>query len=580
MPIFELPSALVNQIAAGEVVERPASVVKELVENSLDAAATSIEIDIEAGGLRRIRVRDNGTGIAADELLMAMARHATSKIATLEDLESVRSLGFRGEALPSIGSVSRFRLVSATAGASAAAELQYDASATPLVSPAAHPVGTTIEVEDLFFNVPARRKFLRTEKTEFGHIDKLFRRLALSRFDVGWKLSHNRREIFNLPAAADRHAQERRLARLVGDGFITSALHIDHAAAGMRLNGWIAAPTFSRSQPDLQYFYINGRSVQDKVLRHALRHAYRDVLFHGRHPAYVLFLEMEPTTVDVNAHPAKLEVRFRDSRSVHGFVSSTVEQALASTQPGEREHAPTLLSESPGHPAPPRQGALAVQQQLETYRKLHEPWSGVAEQPDTGLDDQTPHPLGTAIAQLHGIYILAQTAEGLVMVDMHAAHERIVYEQLKSQPLPATQPLLVPVVVNVSESEANLAERHGETFSGLGIGLDRSGPSSLSVREVPVQLQQADVAKLVRDVLADLDEHGHSHRIEDHRDHLLATMACHGSVRAHRQLTITEMNALLRQMEQTPRADQCNHGRPTWLKLSLPELDRLFLRGQ
>lgn len=582
MPIRELPSELINQIAAGEVVERPASVVKELVENSLDAGATSIEIDVEGGGIRRIRVRDDGCGIAADQLPLAVARHATSKIASLEDLENVRSLGFRGEALPSIASVSRFSIIS-NSGAAAAEWSAATSQATPQLRPASHPRGTTVEVRELFHNVPARRKFLRTEKTEFGHIEKLLRRLALSRFDVGWKLRHNRRDVFNLPRATNRVSEEQRVAQLCGENFIGNALHVDHHGAGLRLHGWIAAPTFSRSQADLQHFYVNSRAVVDKLLRHAASHAYRDVLFHGRYPAYLLFLELDPAGVDVNAHPAKLEVRFRDGRLIHGFISQTLEQALAETRPaGNRGRGPTLLDGQVPAAGPRQQAApLRVHEQLETYRRLHQ---APAPQDATSADcedaDGAEMPLGTAIAQLHGIYILAQTQEGLVIVDMHAAHERIIYEQLKAEPVPPGQPLLVPVPVSVSVTEANLAEQHHAVFSAVGLDVHRSGPQSLSVREIPVVLGETDINALLHDMLADLAEHGQSARVEQRRDHLLATMACHASVRANRSLSVPEMNALLREMERTPRANQCNHGRPTWLKLSLPELDRLFLRGQ
>ncbi len=581
MPIRELPSVLINQIAAGEVVERPASVLKELIENSLDAGASHIRVDLEGGGIRRLRVRDDGSGIDAAELPLALARHATSKIASLADLDEVRSLGFRGEALPSMASVSRLQIVSRPAGADSGWQLSADAGRLGEVAPAPHPPGTSVEVRDLFFNVPARRKFLRTEKTEYAHLEKLFRQLALSRFDVDWKLLHNGREVFSLPAATDRLGQEQRIATLCGEPFIANALHIDHEAAGLRLSGWIAAPTFSRSQPDLQHFLVNGRVVQDKVLRHAVRHAYRDVLFHGRHPAYVLFLEMDPADVDVNAHPAKQEVRFRDGRSVHGFVSHTIEHALAATTPSVAGQAPAqVVHGARSAPAAPlqRQATLDVHEQIESYRRLHDvPASAGGE--GAGTPEDELHPLGTALAQVHGIYIVAQTPDGIVVVDMHAAHERIVYEQMKARPTPETQPLLVPVSVTVAKAEADLAEANRELFDAVGLGVDRGGPETLLVREVPAMLAGTDVEQLLRDVLADLSEQGRSARLESFRDHVLATMACHGSVRANRQLTLPEMNALLRQMERTPRADQCNHGRPTWMRLTLAELDRLFLRG-
>ena len=580
MPIRELPSVLINQIAAGEVVERPASVLKELVENSLDAGAGQIRIDVEGGGIRRLRVRDDGSGIVPAELPLALARHATSKIESLADLDVVRSLGFRGEALPSMASVSRLDIVSRPAGADSGWQLNADAGRLGEVAPAAHPPGTSVDVRDLFFNVPARRKFLRTERTEYAHLEKLFRRLALSRFDVAWRLRHNRRVVFDLPAAHDRLGQEQRIATLCGEAFIANALHVDHEAAGLRLSGWIAAPTFSRSQPDLQHFLVNGRVVQDKVLRHAVRHAYRDVLFHGRHPAYVLFLEMNPAELDVNAHPAKQEVRFRDSRSVHGFVSHTVEHALAATTPGAAGQAPTRVAHAAPAGSVQHQAPLRVHDQIQSYRRLHDA-PAEAGAPQTGAQPRDEdRPLGTALAQVHGIYIVAQTPDGIVVVDMHAAHERIVYERMKAQATPETQPLLVPLSVTVAQAEADLAEASGEIFEAVGLRVDRSGPRTLLVREVPVMLAGADVEQLLRDVLADLAEHGRSDRLQSYRDHVLATMACHGSVRANRQLTLQEMNALLREMEHTPRADQCNHGRPTWMRMTLAELDRLFLRGQ
>ncbi|MBT8135910.1 MAG: DNA mismatch repair endonuclease MutL [Gammaproteobacteria bacterium] len=573
MPIRELPLNLVNQIAAGEVVERPASVLKELLENSLDAGATRIAVEIEAGGLRRITVRDDGAGIAPDELVLALARHATSKITTLDDLDAVASLGFRGEALPSMASVSRLELTSRMAGEESAWRVVADGGRLGEPVPIAHPHGTSVEVRDLFHNVPARRKFLRTEKTEFGHLDRTFRRLALSRFDVDFSLQHNRREAQRLPAAPTRMEQERRVAAVCGDAFIASAMHIDHAAAGLRLWGWIAAPTFSRSQSDLQYFYLNGRALSDKLVRHAVRHAYRDVLFHGRHPAYLLYLEMDPQQVDVNAHPAKHEVRFRDGRTVHDFVSRTVEQALATTRPAGQVAGPARITGTQ-----PVQQGLPVREQIENYARLLE-----SIEPAENSDEQSALPLGSAVAQIHGVYILAQTTDGLIIVDMHAAHERVVYEQLKSSVSAgslAAQPLLVPITINVAESEAELAAANAELFAELGMDVSRSGPVSIGVHAVPAMLVNSDIEQLVRDTLADIAAHGRSARLAQHRDHLLATMACHGSMRANRQMTLPEMNALLRQMEQTPRADQCNHGRPTWTRLSMAELDRLFLRGQ
>ncbi|WP_405222402.1 DNA mismatch repair endonuclease MutL [Lentisalinibacter sediminis] len=596
MAIRVLPEHLVNQIAAGEVVERPASVVKELVENSLDAGARSIEVDIEAGGARLIRVRDDGAGIPEAEVGLALARHATSKIDSLDDLEAVASLGFRGEALPSIASVSRLSLTSRAAGAGTAWRVGADNGAVSEPVPAAHPEGTTVEVRDLFFNTPARRRFLRTEKTEFQHIDRALRRLALSRFDVQFTLTHNGRSVMHLPATTDGAGRLRRLSQVLGERFAAECIEVEREAQGIALAGWLALPTYSRSQADLQYSYVNGRAVRDKVLMHAVRHGYRDVLFHGRHPAYVLSVSLDPARVDANAHPAKHEVRFRDSRSVHEFVFRSIEEALAGTRPGARPAAaavaaPTTLPEF-------RQSAMPLAaadwpaaesgaaEPLAAYAAL----SGSGEAGTTGTHAQTPPPaagavppLGYALAQLHGIYILAENADGLILVDMHAAHERITYERLKrsfADRNVVRQPLLVPRAVEVSRAEADLAEQHAEEFREVGLVLDRHGPESVVIREIPTLLAASAAEELVRDVLADLAEHGTSSRIAGHVDELLATMACHHSVRANRAMSVPEMNALLRAMETTDRADQCNHGRPTWTALGLRELDRLFLRGQ
>ncbi len=594
MPIRQLPSTLINQIAAGEVVERPASVVKELMENSLDAGATRIEVTVEEGGTRRLCVRDNGQGIPADELPLAIARHATSKIASLGDLASVTSLGFRGEALPSIASVSHFTITSRTASSDTGVRLVVEGGRASEPRPAAHAVGTTVDVRDLFFNVPARRKFLRTPKTEFGHLEKVFKRIALSHFDRGFRLTHGSRQVADLPPAPDREARERRVADLLGPEFMANCLHLEHSAAGLTLNGWLALPTYSRSQADRQYFYVNRRMIRDKVISHAVRLGYQDVLFHGRHPAYVLFLDMDPRGVDVNAHPSKTEVRFRDSRTVHDFVFRTIEQLLATT--ASERPAPTAV-EAPAFAASSRPLPLRVGDHVQAYERLHEapppmppdipPQSErrahpPAFEPTAGADEDDM-PLGTAIAQLHSIYVLAQNRRGLIVVDMHAAHERITYEQMKKQVADgslASQPLLIPIVMRVASSEADSVEQHKGDFARLGFELDRSGPEAVTVRAVPVLLQDVDAEALVRDVLADVAEHGRSARIERRIDELLATMACHGSIRANRSLTIDEMNALLRTMEVTPRADQCNHGRPTWTALSMQELDRLFLRGQ
>ncbi len=599
MPIRLLPPQLVNQIAAGEVVERPASVLKELLENSLDAGARSLAIDIEQGGRRLIRVRDDGLGIPREELTLALSRHATSKIADLDDLERVVSLGFRGEALPSIASVSRLLLASRTPDADSGWQVRGDGSDRfEAPEPVAHPVGTTVEVRDLFFNTPARRKFLRTDATEFRHVEDVVRRIALSRPGVAIELNHNRRTLWRLRAAGDRLAQEQRLAKLCGEPFVAECRYLERESGGFRLHGWIGLPTFSRSQADLQYFFVNGRAIRDKVIAHAVRQAYQDVLYHGRHPAFVLFLDMDPAEVDVNVHPTKHEVRFRDSRAVHGFISHTLGEVIAAERPGMVNRAPVPAGLSSGQggaagvmpavPAPaPRQQPmpLAVREQVAAYAALHPPVpEPAAEVAPAGAEPaETVPPLGYAIAQLHGVYILAQNAEGLVMVDMHAAHERITYERLK-QGLEGdgirAQPLLVPLTLAVSEREADLAEAHPEVFSELGFEVDRSGPEQVRVRQVPALLVEADVAQLVRDVLADLAEHGMSGRLREAANAVLSTMACHGSVRANRELTLPEMNALLREMEGTERSGQCNHGRPTWVAWSLAELDQWFLRGR
>lgn len=601
-----LPDALINQIAAGEVVERPASVVKELVENSLDAGAGRIEVELEQGGVKLLRVRDDGGGIPRDQLALALARHATSKIGDLDDLERVVTLGFRGEALPSIASVSRLELVSCARGCDDAWRLE--GAGDGAVAPAPHPPGTTVTVRDLFYNVPGRRKFLRTERTELGHIEDILRRQALSRFDVGWSLRHGPRALLELRPARSAEARERRLAEICGKGFVEHVLGLDHTAAGMRLWGWIALPTFSRSQTDLQYFFVNGRAVRDRLAAHAVRQGYQDVLYHGRHPAFVLYLELDPTVVDANAHPAKQEVRFRNGRLVHDFLFRTIHEVLAEaragTPAGPAQEAcpadePALAAAAPAaegagaglrlRAAPQQAGlGLSVADQVEAYGRLYggagfapahtQSPAVVAE----GGGGETP-PLGYALAQLHGVYILAQNAEGLVLVDMHAAHERITYEQLKaSQGAEGirSQPLLLPPTIALSSRELALAEEHADTLEALGLELRPVGPDRLSVRRVPALLADADVERLVRDLLSEVAEFGASRRVSEALDEVLSTMACHGSVRANRRLELAEMNALLRAMERTERSGQCNHGRPTWIQLSLAELDRLFLRGR
>ena len=608
--IQQMPNQLINQIAAGEVVERPASVVKELLENSLDAGASRIDIDVEQGGIKLIRIRDNGQGIHRDDLRLALSRHATSKIRSLDDLERVRSLGFRGEALPSIASISRMTLTSRQAnGEGWAVQGRTDQDAE--LKPAPHGPGTTVEVRDLFYNVPARRKFLKTDKTEFGHLDDVVKRIALSRFDVDLSLVHNQKTVRQMRAADDRSGREKRIAEVCGRAFVEQALHMEFAAAGLSIHGWIAQPSFSRSQADMQYFFVNGRMIRDKLVSHAIRQSYQDVLYHGRHPAFVLYLELDPELVDVNAHPTKHEVRFRESRLVHDFIFRSIHQALAEVRPGEGAAAPStppsqltgasmagfgqaagygsspgyVSGRGPGH-GPGYGGEqhsmrLQVQEQMQAY-------SSLAANGDTGAAGETDQaedipPLGFAIAQLHGVYILAQNVRGLVVVDMHAAHERITYERLKQaldQGRVRSQPLLVPIAIAVSEKEAALAESHGAIFTELGFELDRAGPESLKIRQVPVILARGDAEALVRDVLSDLVTYGDSKRIREAINQVLGTMACHGSVRANRQLNIAEMNALLRDMETTERSGQCNHGRPTWTQFSLGEIDKWFLRGQ
>ncbi len=600
--IRQLPAQLVNQIAAGEVVERPASVAKELIENSLDAGADRIEIDVERGGIKLLRVRDNGEGIAREDLALALCRHATSKIAEVADLQSIATLGFRGEALPSIASVSRLELSSRHRDADQAWCVRGDGSDQPGEPvPASHPVGTTVQVRDLFYNTPARRKFLRTDKTELSHLEQLVRRVALARCDVRFRLTHNGRLLFDLaPVAGEGGTAGNRLQELVGAGFPEHALTLDQTAVGMRLHGWVASPGFSRSQSDLQFFYVNGRMVRDKLVAHAVRLAYQDVLHQGRQPAYVLYLELPPVLVDINVHPAKHEVRFREGRQIHDFIFRALHRRLAEGRaqagPAPVEGPPPAtgmpdlgsarsMPEDPG----PRQRPmpLRVAEGPDRYRSDFESQRpGSSRDADTGQEngaDTGLPPLGYAIAQLQGVYILAQTADGLVIVDMHAAHERIGYERLKrswEEGAIRGQPLLVPVMVQVAPWEADLAESNLELFRRLGVGLDRMGEGSLVVREIPALLQGADAERLLRDLLSDFAVHGRSERIREEINGVLATLACHRSVRANRRLEPEEMNALLRDLERTERADQCNHGRPTWIKLSGPELDRLFLRGR
>jgi len=586
VPIRALPDSLVNQIAAGEVVERPSSVVKELLENSLDAGARSVTVEVEQGGKRLVRVTDDGCGIPREELQVALQRHATSKIASLEDLEAIGSLGFRGEALSSIASVSRLKLTSRTAGAEHAWQVAARAGETAAAVPAAGDAGTRVELRDLFYNVPARRKFLRTDRTEFQHVDELVRKMALARFDVAFELISDGRVVRRLPVADTPEQRAERVAKLCGEEFLAHAVVVDEQRGDLGLSGWVAEPRFNRAQADRQFFFVNGRAVRDRVIAHAVRQAFRDVLFHGRHPAFVLFLEMPPRLVDVNVHPQKHEVRFRDSRTVHDFLYSSLHRCLADAGVGAGALRPGAAVAEAGAPAAitpfPRQAGMpmGVTEQVSHYAQALSaavPAPG-AEPPEEGMP-----PLGFALAQLHGVYILAQNAAGLVLVDMHAAHERITYERLK-QGLDRdgirSQALLVPVKVQVSEREADQAEVHAERLARLGIQCDRAGPEHLLVRRVPTLLQGADMKSLLLDVLGELATEGASSRIESEMDEVLAGMACHGSVRANRQLTVVEMNALLRDMERTERSAQCNHGRPTWIQLDLQKLDSLFLRGR
>jgi DNA mismatch repair protein MutL len=600
-----LEPRLANQIAAGEVVERPASVVKEAVENSLDAGARRIDIDIEAGGTRLIRIRDDGRGIAGRDLSLALARHATSKISSIEDLEAVGSLGFRGEALASIASVSRLTLTSNTAeGSAEGQQAQCDGRDMAVsVAPAPHPRGTTLEVRDLFYNTPARRKFLRTDKTEFGHLHEVIKRQALSRPDVTFTLRHNGKQSLQLNAADSESEQRRRVANICGVEFSEHAVPIERQAGSFRLWGWVAEPTFSRSQADLQYFFVNGRVIRDKLVTHAIRQAYRDVLFHGRHPAFVLFFELDPAGVDVNVHPTKHEVRFRDSRGVHDFLFGTLSRALADVRPGQpaasvAEPIQEAMADQLGiglatgglpNQPPPASNPAAVSMGAISGRPssaVAAAFGGWPRREDTALSEPRSGdvpPLGFALAQLHGVYILAENQHGLVLVDMHAAHERITYERLKRARDGGgitRQPLLVPVTLAVSSREAAIAAEQADDLASLGLLIEAVGEEAVVCRELPAALKDADVEALVRDVLGDLLEFGTSDRVASSLDELLSTLACHTSVRANRRLTLPEMNALLRDMEETERSGQCNHGRPTWTQLDMTDLDKLFLRGR
>ncbi len=597
-----LSTHLANQIAAGEVVERPSSVLKELIENSLDAGATQIDIDIEKGGIGMVRVRDNGMGIHVDDMLLALSRHATSKITCFEDLVAVASLGFRGEALPSIASVARLKMSSLFEGEEQAWQIAVNGGqgeANP--QPVAHQKGTTIEVRDLFFNTPARRKFMRTERTEFKHLEDVVKRIGLSRPEVGMTLRHDQKQLHQWRAASDSQSKRRRVAAICGKPFAEQSAEIDFERSGLRLWGWVGLPTFSRGQADLQYFYVNGRAVKDKVIAHAVRKAYQDVMYHGRHPAFVLYLELPADEVDVNVHPTKHEVRFRESRMVHDFLFSSLHRSLAELRPGDvapvieggDENVAASIFAEIGRAAPVTSTSEPSQQGFnlrvneprsayQNFQRLAQPAVAATPFPTTDEQSEAP-PLGYALAQLQGIYILAQNAQGLVLVDMHAAHERVTYERMKQSWADEgirSQPLLVPESMSVSSSEARLAEEQAEFLKELGFELDHLGPETLLIRSVPALLRNADVKALVNDLLSDINVAGESSRVQERCNEVLATMACHGSVRASRQLTLPEMNALLRDMERTERSGQCNHGRPTWVQLSMDELDRLFMRGQ
>ncbi len=567
-PIRVLPELLVSQIAAGEVVERPASVLKELLENSLDAGATSIQVTLDEGGVRRIQVEDDGEGIAQAELRLALARHATSKIASLEDLEGVATMGFRGEALASIASVSRLRLATRTRDAAHGAEIRTEGAALGDPGPAARAPGTTVAVEDLYFNTPARRKFLKSEPTEFGHCDEVFRRIALARPEVAFSLRHNGRVSRHLRA----QSAAERAATLLGQEFMQQALAVEAGGAGMRLTGLAGSPQVATARADSQYFFVNGRFVRDRVLAHAVREAYAEVMHGDRQPAYVLNLEIDPRAVDVNVHPAKIEVRFRDSRAVHQFVRHALERALA---PSAAE-APVAYA-SVAH-APAMQSSFSLAQPARAYQAFM-----AAATAPVPVADESSEPLGHALAQLHGIYILAQNAAGLVLVDMHAAHERIVMERLKlalESGQVARQSLLVPAVFSAEPLDLAVTEENREALERMGLELEVSGPNTLTVRAAPALLASGDVVGLARDLLAEMREHGASAMLSARQNELVATMACHAAVRAHRILSVPEMNALLRDMERTERSGSCNHGRPTWYQLTLADLDKLFLRGR
>jgi len=598
--IQKLPDLLVDQIAAGEVIERPASVVKELIENSIDAGATRITVEIEQGGKKLIRVTDNGFGLNQQDMELSIQRHATSKIHNLEDLESLHSLGFRGEALPSIVSICRFSLISKTEESSHAYQLNCSGGKCDGIKPAQHTTGTTIEVRDLFYNTPARRRFLKTDKTEFLRIDELIKNISLSRFDIGITLIHNGKIVRNSQGGEDQNLKKARISQLCGKEFFDNSFYIDENRHGMRLYGWVAKPSWNRASADRQFFYINGRMIKDKLIGHAVRQAYQDVLFHGRFPAFILYFDLNPALVDVNVHPTKHEVRFRESQQVHGFIFGSLNHALSQTRPGSELNSTNSLgfntanlpqidyskmqssmsfnpSGSYGSPRVAETGGSYLKTIAEAGMQLPD-----FENTSVESGEDIP-PLGFAKAQLHGVFIIAENKQGMVIVDMHAAHERITYEWMKNSMQESeirSQSLLVPIAMSVSERETHAVEEYSEWFQKLGFEIQPASKESIIIRKVPSILIKTDIEELIKDVLSEIVTLGSSRKIEAGMNEILASMACHGSVQANRQMTIVEMNALLREMEKTERADQCNHGRPTWVQLDMKQMDKLFLRGQ
>ena len=601
-----LNPGLANQISAGEVVERPASVIKEALENSIDADARNITVHVEAGGQKLMRIHDDGLGIPSDQLALALTPHATSKISSLEELESVASLGFRGEALASIASVAKLRL---TSNSESKESLGYFINAKGTdsfseLSPIAHPRGTTLEVRDLFFNTPARRKFLRKERTEFNHIEQVVRRISLSRFDISINLQHNGKEIFDFSSASSSLDQEKNLAAIFGSDFVKESIRIERKAGDFYLSGWIGLPTFSRSRADLQYFFVNERVVRDQVVSHAVRQAYKDVLYGGRYPVFVLYLNLDPSQVDVNVHPSKQEVRFRNSRDIHDFIYSTLHKEIARIKPVAKANSLETLAAADGlvnletgefhnqkalewgqyeHKADPNSSHYSMGVELLSNTISYEEVSKVDfSKSSTDENSETP-PLGYAIAYLKGVFILAENSYGLLIVDAHAAHERVTYEKLKSSieldNLPI-QTLLVPEVISLSNREVEIVNEYSDTLLHLGLEIDLMGEDTIVLRSIPACLFNSDLKQLLHDLLADIENTGASTLLDDEHNRLLSTMACHGAIRANRDLKIEEMNHLLRQMESTERSGQCNHGRPTWIQLSMGDLDKLFLRGR